>query len=279
VPVHIAGSTFVLSKIVQASAAPVDESTEIQQDPQTEDIDSDITPKKSSGLIKKAGVAAVICLSIAAGLTYWIDGKYFTVTPHERAAQFVSQVIASPEYAHLSLEQAGNGNIKVVGHVQQRAQLHKLRNSLVGMERMVFIDVSVGEIMAESVASVFRVNKLDAITTSLASGEVLAETATADLELLSKVEAIAYADVAGLKSLEIKNAMPVVAKQPVGNDFETLPGKRIVMVVSTEPTYILTEDGSRYFTGSILPSGHKVKAILAKKVELELDQNTIEVIF
>ena len=269
-PVEIAGSTFVISKIVQASSAP--------SAPIIEHVDNQpapsVAPSSPNSAIRKFGMAATVCVAIACGSAYWIDDKYFGITAHDQAIILLQRLMVRPEYSQLELLQSGDGAIQVVGHVHKRANLQQLRNSLSGMEQTVYVDVSVGEIMAESVASVFRVNGLEAVTSSVASGEVLVKSAATDLQLLKKIEAIAYTDVAGLKSLEIENT-PL----PVSNDFETMPGKRIVMVVSTEPTYILTEDGSRYFTGSILPSGHKVKAILEEKVKLELDQHTIEVIF
>jgi len=143
-PVQIAGSTFVLSKVVQASSAPLPQA---EQTPSNDDEEITPIPIKSNSLLKKAGFAAALSLSIAAGLTYWIDGKYFSVTAHDRATQFLNEVITRPEYAQLSIEQSGNDTIKVVGHVQQRAQLHQLREALNGTEHIVFVDVSVGEML------------------------------------------------------------------------------------------------------------------------------------
>ncbi|MEE9335090.1 MAG: hypothetical protein V3U65_13460 [Granulosicoccaceae bacterium] len=285
--VEIAGSMFVLHEIEQANSVLCAMPT-ADRESKAEPVDSSllqapkVAPKKTDNTFKYFGIAAAVCVAITAGLTYWIDSRALNSTEHDRASNLLLQIMAGAEYSQIELQQSGDGAIKVVGYVQQRSDLQLLRQSLHGMEKTVFVDVRVGEIMAESVASVFRVNNLEAVASSLASGEVLVKTTTSDLQLLDKVEAIAYVDVVGLKGLKIENSPPAAIQalvEPAGNDFETVPGKRIVMVMVTEPTYILTEDGSRYFTGSILPSGHKVKAILEKKVELELNQNTIEVVF
>jgi len=286
-PVEIAGSVFVLNQHGQQAAEPVpnadhqlidvSDSSESANAAEAK-VEDDLESKQSNNRMMHLGIAAAFCIALAAVLTIWMDGKGLSVTAHDRASSLLAQLMEAPEYSQLELEQSGSGAIKVTGFVQQRAELQQLRKSLNGMEQTVFVDVSVGEIMAESVESVFMVNDVEALASSMANGEVL----TGDTQLLEKIEAIAYADVAGLESLTIENAPPAIialAEKPASNDFETLPGKRIVMVMATEPTYILTEDGSRYFTGSILPSGHRVKAILEKTVELELNQNTIEVVF
>jgi len=48
------------------------------------------------------------------------------------------------------------------------------------------------------------------------------------------------------------------------------PGKRIASIVSGEPSYVVTQDGSRYFPGAVLPSGHRIQQILPNEVVLDL---------
>ena len=134
--------------------------------------------------------------------------------------------------------------------------------------------------MADSVGSVFRVNGLEAEVALVDEGIVSVNTNTSDHELLERVEQSAYADVPDLKKLELANEEPVVvAQEPEKDPIESLPGKRIVMIVASEPTYLQTEDGSRYFEGSILPSGHMVTAILDETVHLQLEDERIELSF
>jgi type III secretion protein D len=49
------------------------------------------------------------------------------------------------------------------------------------------------------------------------------------------------------------------------------PGKRIASLVPGEPAYLVTADGSRYFVGALLPSGHRVLLIADKTVTVERD--------
>ena len=49
------------------------------------------------------------------------------------------------------------------------------------------------------------------------------------------------------------------------------PGKRISSLVPGEPAYLVTADGSRYFLGALLPSGHRVMQIAKGSLALELN--------
>ena len=50
------------------------------------------------------------------------------------------------------------------------------------------------------------------------------------------------------------------------------PAKRLVAVVGdTDSPYFVTADGSRYFSGALLPSGHRVIEIAESAVIVERD--------
>ena len=114
----------------------------------------------------------------------------------------------------------------------------------------------------------------------IGEGVVSVNTVTDDLDLLQRIEENVYRDVSDLQELELINEPPVKEEEvPDANRLDDIPGKRIVMIVASEPTFIQTEDGSRYFEGSILPSGHLITAILDEKVQLLLDGKQIELSF
>ena len=57
------------------------------------------------------------------------------------------------------------------------------------------------------------------------------------------------------------------------------PGKRIVTLVSQgQLPHLVTADGTRYFVGAVLPSGHRVAEVLPQALVLERDgqQSRIE---
>ena len=169
--------------------------------------------------------------------------------------------------------------IAVNGYLDNRADLYRAK-SQIQVPDLVQWEVKTGESLAESVGSVYRVNGVSAEVEVLGEGSVAVNTATNNLDLLKRVEESVYADVSELHALELVNVPPEkpVEEKPK-NKFEELPGKRVVMIVASDPTYVLTEDGSRYFEGSILPSGHMIMAILDKKIRLQLDEDEVELTF
>jgi len=42
-------------------------------------------------------------------------------------------------------------------------------------------------------------------------------------------------------------------------------------VVPGDPAYLVTADGTRYFEGALLPTGHRIASIKAQEVMLDLD--------
>ena len=51
----------------------------------------------------------------------------------------------------------------------------------------------------------------------------------------------------------------------------TDPGKRVAAIVPGDPAYVVTADGTRYFEGAMLPTGHRILAILSDRVQIERD--------
>ena len=42
-------------------------------------------------------------------------------------------------------------------------------------------------------------------------------------------------------------------------------------IVPGDPAYVVTADGTRYFEGAMLPTGHRILAILSDRVQIERD--------
>jgi type III secretion protein D len=100
-------------------------------------------------------------------------------------------------------------------------------------------------------------------------GLVVAEAAERDADRFAKAVEVVRRDVRGLDKLAVENrATPLPPPAPPLPDD---PGKRIASLVPGEPGYLVTADGSRYFVGAMLPSGHRVTAIAQQRVTLERD--------
>jgi hypothetical protein len=125
--------------------------------------------------------------------------------------------------------------------------------------------------LARQVADVFRLHGLAVEAQARADGGVLVQARERDSWRVEQAEQAARRDVAGLPSLTVRNQPPALAtttRAPLEPD----AGKRITSVVdNADAPFFVTADGSRYFVGALLPSGHRVLLIADKSVTVERD--------
>ncbi len=123
----------------------------------------------------------------------------------------------------------------------------------------------------------FRVQGITARAEGDAAGRVTVHTQEGDAARLERAAATARRDVAGLVNLTLQNKPPAPPPEnvPVVDD----PGKRIASIVPGESPYVVTADGTRYFVGALLPTGHRIEAIEAHAVQLVKDGQRHELHF
>lgn len=246
-----------------------------------ESVDSENRSKVTStrNRFSTLGLTAFVgvCFVIAGIASYMRMGNNAQgVLSHQTDLQSILN--ASP-YSGVELMTLEDGTQIVVGRVETRKEHIQLKSLLNQAGYRQALDVSIDETFIDDVAAVYRLNGVDAEIDLTAPGEVSVTTMIADERFLDDVEFRAYQDVPDLVALHRVNTPPPVMEPEPEPNFTELPGKRIKMVVTTDPAFILTEDGSRYFTGAILPSGHKIKAIFEKTVQLERDNEVVDLLF
>lgn len=122
-----------------------------------------------------------------------------------------------------------------------------------------------------SVVEVFRLYGIAAQASWSPEGELVLRTQERDAAKVQAAAAAARRDIARLPALRVDNQPPApaaAAPSPAPDD----PAKRLVAVVDNEDSpYFITADGSRYFSGALLPSGHRVVQIVERSVIVERD--------
>jgi hypothetical protein len=119
-----------------------------------------------------------------------------------------------------------------------------------------------------SVLELFRLHGIKAQAGWSPDGELLLRTQERDAARVQAAAAAARRDIAGLPPLRVDNQPPAPPAAAVAED----PAKRLVAVVDNEDSpYFITADGSRYFSGALLPSGHRVVQIADRSVVVERD--------
>lgn len=172
------------------------------------------------------------------------------------------EALAGSPYEHLHLDEGAQVTV-LTGFVDTENDAVALNRWLAS--RGIHLDnrVWVSETLGTQVKEVFRVNGVKADISKIENGAVRVSTSVADKGQLTRIEAMVLADVPGVSSLTIDNIPPPVEADEQG---PIDPGKRVALVVSDEPAYIVTVDQSRYFVGSILPNGQRIESIEDGKV-------------
>jgi type III secretion protein D len=177
--------------------------------------------------------------------------------------------LRTSEFAMLETAREPDGHVRLSGRLATLAQRARLDAWLAARDFAPKLDVQVDENLARDVTDVFRVNGVAVQARVTGPGLVVAEAAERDPERLARAVEVVRRDVHGLDKLAVENrAKPLPPPAPALPDD---PGKRIASLVPGDPGYLVTADGSRYFIGAVLPSGHRVTAIAQQRVTLERD--------
>jgi type III secretion protein D len=139
------------------------------------------------------------------------------------------------------------------------------------------LDVKVEESIIASVTEVYRINGVTADVKGIGPGTVSVQTSVADPQVLTRIESEVRRDVPGLAQMSVQNRPP--PKRPAPERIVDDPGKRIAAVVSGNPGYVVTSDGTRYFVGALLPTGHSILSIEDQQVMVERDGEIRPLVF
>lgn len=124
---------------------------------------------------------------------------------------------------------------------------------------------------ARAVAEVFRLHGVAVQAQPRVDGSIVVQAQERDSWRVEQAEKAARRDVPGLGVLTVRNQPPAAAPGP-RPPLQADAGKRITAVVAdSETPYFVTADGSRYFIGALLPSGHRVLQIAEQAVTVERD--------
>jgi type III secretion protein D len=212
-------------------------------------------------------------LLVACGGTLWM--AHVAAAPQPvNAPQPVplAAALKASEFAGLELVRGADGRVTLRGRLATMAQRLRLERWLAARAAMpadVALDVLVDEAVLREVTEVFRINGVAVQARSAGPGVVVAEAEEHDAGRLARAEDVVRRDVRGFDRLTVRNsAAPLPPPAPPVADE---PGKRIASLVPIEPAHVVTADGSRYFVGSMLPSGYRIASVAEHRITLERD--------
>lgn len=221
---------------------------------------------------------AAISVIVATALSW--QGARFTAPV--AIAQPLELSLANAGFGHLDVDRSG-ATIIVSGYVQSRQQSLDLANAIAVQGEAALNRVQVDEEILTQIENVLRVNGVVGLIEAQGNGAFIANTQLAQGSKLDGLQGLIERDVPSVASFSVNNQLPMLvpepAPEPTNVSVQLDAGKRVVLVNSEKPSYIVTEDQSRYFIGSILPGGYRITDITNGRVLLEKQGKTTELKF
>jgi type III secretion protein D len=214
------------------------------------------TPHLVPGLV--FGTALACVTYAAANAPIW-SGQ------HANAGQ-VHAMLREQGYGALAVKTGEGDKLVIAGVLNRESDKDRLRQIVDTRDLPARIEVQTSESLAQNVEDVFMANGLAATARPNGLARVQVQV-TGSADEVAKVQKAALTDVKGLRALDISRADG--GGDRFGKVFDEGPGKRVVSVVGGDAGYVATADGSRYFAGSMLPTGDRIIAVESQAVTVE----------
>jgi len=189
-------------------------------------------------------------------------------TPQQRAAR-AEALLHGAGLPRLAVSAGSNGELRIDGYLETTAQRARAEQIVAGEGFAPRWQVFVNEQVASAVQDVFRTHGVAARVEAVGPGAMRVDTTVADPRILDTIRASAQRDVPGLAALELRND-PLPAQGGPTPAIED-PGKRVASIAPGDPPYVVTVDGTRYFEGALLPTGHRIAGIEEHRVVLDFN--------
>jgi len=264
-PVSVGGSRIGIVSVPDVAAAPdmpafEDTSPAVAQLPRTATLRT--WSRRLAG-----GGAALAAVSIGVlAFAYSVAPQPLTAAQQARRAE---ALLHGAGLQRLAVTAAGNGELRIDGYLETAAQRARAEQIVAGEGLVPRWQVFVNEQVASAVQDVFRTHGVAARVEAVGPGAMRVDTTVADPRVLESIRSSARRDVPGLAALELRND-PLPAQGGPTPAIED-PGKRVASIVPGDPPYVVTADGTRYFEGALLPTGHRIAGIEEHRVVLDIN--------
>ena len=208
--------------------------------------------------------AAALLLVIAAGT--WFGTR--ALAPAGPSPAVVYSELAELGFGRLTIEQAQNGaGIAIVGLVPSEDELMRLKTWAASEHPDVTLGVATLESAAEAAANLLAAQNVDASVSPDGSAGLLVETEFLPKDRKAELVALLERDLPRVGSFTFTTS-PDRGSSDLAYFFNA-PGYGAASFVSGDPSYIVTQDGTRWFAGANLPTGHTIIEINENSVTVE----------
>lgn len=223
---------------------------------------------RPEALLDRRGMVLLGVILVLAGVVEF-GGLGFAASWAAEASRTkrLDALLSEPVYADLSQGTAPDGRLLIAGVLPTEAEKAQFEDAVRTLNVDAALDIATGESLAKAVEDVFRLNGVTVQAESDGGRRVRVTGAVADPERLQELRALAENDIPGLEALSISYRLPEEPAEALSND----PTKRVATVVGGPKGYVVTDDGSRYFVGATLPTGHRIISLGSGEMLVERD--------
>lgn len=207
-----------------------------------------------------AGTAALVLLAAAAGPASSLIDEQFG------GARALERMYDEAGYRAVNVAENPAGGLIVTGAVEGEGDLLRVRGIADQMSGPVVVDVTSAAALANAATDILAAQGLDAQATPAGLGGVTVTAPYLPADRQDQLRAILTRDLPALKRVRFRTD-----DSRGGNALQSLfanSGTGLATVVE-DPGHIVTADGSRWFPGSILPTGHRLVSIEPGRVRFE----------
>lgn len=281
VPVRMPGITFAIGEddetrwatatelaahdpaivIAQSETAPrtnVGERIELRTQP--------IRSRFGAGLLSPTSLllAAALVLAVAVGTLVGTS----LLAPAGPAPQELRSELAAQGFRNLAVEQAANGTgLAVVGLVADEKQLLRLRDWMQAHHPGIAIGVTTLASAAEAADNLLAAHNVDAVVKPSGAGGLLIETEFLPRDRQAELEGLLRRDLPRVASFTFTSSAQLGESDLAY--FFNAPGYGAASFVAGDPGFIVTADGTRWFEGAVLPTGHTIIDISGNSVTVD----------
>lgn len=210
--------------------------------------------------------AAFVVLGLAAYTLPRTSEADTELTPSALRAAIVAELAGFPDGAELSV--TAHGTQLVVSGVVASAVRGDIVAALAAHRPSPVVNLISDDELVAQVQEVFASNGYEAAASYAGQASVRISNLDGANPAVMRVAEHARRDVTGLRELSVLPA-PVEVDDTTLSMADLGGSKRLSRIVDGETAYLASTDGGRYFVGSILPSGHRLRQITKEAVQLD----------
>ena len=210
---------------------------------------------------------------IGAGLMMVAAGSYFgasLLSPAPMSPRDIRQELAPLGLPGVTVERnPSTGEIAITGLVKDSSDAARLRQWAQQNHPDILVNVTTIAEAAEAATNLLAAQNVDAVARPSGADRLIIEGPFLPKDRQNELTKLLQKDLPRVAAFTFK---PSTERGESGLAyFFNAPGYGAASFVSGDPGYIVTEDGTRWFPGAVVPTGHKIVEITNNTVIVERD--------